>query len=128
MYTVIEKTLNRSDNLSTDISFTVVFECVLTITSIFPNKLLLDQASKSISKFLNPSTSNPNLIYLGLIGLKFLTELDQKYIEEHQVFVLECLSSNDNSIIRITMELLTNNINGSNIKLILPAPISLKCI
>ena len=119
VYTTLEKTLSRADNLNTDVSYALVYETVLTITKVFPNKNLLDQASSAISKFLNPSLNNSNMVYLGIIALKYVTEIDAKYIQQHQLFVVDCLQSGDDSIRRITLELLYNNTSTSNIDIII---------
>lgn len=42
VYDVVEKTLIRADNLTTDVSFAVVYETVYTITQLYRNKNLLD--------------------------------------------------------------------------------------
>lgn len=66
IYDVLKLTLTRADNINTDASHAVVHQCILTITSVFPNKELLELASKTISKFLKNSNKQ-NLIYLGMI-------------------------------------------------------------
>jgi AP-4 complex subunit epsilon-1 len=117
VYEVLRKTLNRADNLSTDVSYTLVYECVLTITKVFPNNELLELASTAISKFLT-SNSRSNLIYLGINCLKNLTNINSKYIHRHQLFVVDCLESKDETIRRITLELLYNNTNANNLEII----------
>lgn len=82
VYDVLKKSLNRADNLNTDISHAVVYQCVLTLTKIFPKKELLEEASESISKFLTSSTKS-NLVYLGINSLKHLTEIDSNFIQKH---------------------------------------------
>lgn len=117
IYEILRKSLNRADNLSTDVSYTLVYECVLTITKIFPNTDLLEQASTAISKFLTPK-SKSNLIYLGINCLKHLTNINSNYIQRHQLFVVDCLESKDDTIRRITLELLYNNTNANNLEII----------
>ena len=117
VYDILRRSLNRADNLSTDVSYTIVYECVLSITKIFPNQDLLEQASTAISKFLTPK-SKSNLIYLGINCLKHLTNVNSKYIQRHQLFVVDCLESKDDTIRRITLELLYNNTNANNLKII----------
>ena len=118
VHLILEKTLLRADNLNTDVSHAIVFETVLTITKIFPDKRLLDQASSSISKFLNPSLNNSNMVYLGIIALRHITEVESKYIQQHQLFVVNNLESPDESIKRITLDLLYNNTNANNLEII----------
>ena len=118
LYPIIEKTLMRADSVNTDMSFGVVYECVLTICSLYPNKILLRQASKAISKFLSTHSNNSNLTYMGIKALRHLALKDPALIEDHQVFVVRCLESNDDSMKRITLELLYKNTNSNNIDII----------
>lgn len=45
----------------------VVYECVRTITTIYPNPLLLDAAATAISRFIR--SDSHNLKYIGIKGL-----------------------------------------------------------
>ena len=79
---VLRKSLNRADNMQTDVSYGVIQQCIYTITQIFPDNDLLDMAESAIRKFLN-SKQKKNLIYLGMKALKQITELNSKYIQNH---------------------------------------------
>ena len=118
LYPAIEKTLMRADSVNTDMSFGLVYECVLTICSLYPNKILLRQASKAVSKFLSTHSNNSNLTYMGIKALRHLALKDSELIADHQVFVVRCLESNDDSMKRITLELLYKNTNSNNIDII----------
>ena len=118
IYPIVEKCLSRADNLNTDVSFAVVYECILTITSIYYNKPLLNVASASVAKFLNPALSNSNTIHLGIMALNHLTQIDPNYLQEHQAFVINCIESNDDTIKRITLDLLCKNASPVNIETI----------
>lgn len=118
LYPILEKTLMRADSVNTDMSFSVVYEAILTICSLYPNKILLQQASKAVTKFLSAYSNNTNLTYMGVKALRHIALKDASLIGEHQVFVIRCLESNDDSMKRITLELLYKNTNSSNINVI----------
>jgi AP-4 complex subunit epsilon-1 len=115
---VIEKVLNRADNLNTDVSYAVVFECVLTICSIYYDKALVKAASNAIAKFLNPALNNSNMIYMGINALKHISEVEPSCVQDHQMFVVNCLESTDDTIKRITLDLLCKNTKSSNLETI----------
>lgn len=118
LYPLMEKTLMRADSVNTDMSFAVVYECILTICSLYPNKVLLKQASKAVSKFLSTHSNNSNLTYMGVKALRHLALKDPELIVDHQIFVIRCIESNDDSLKRITLELLYKNTNSNNINVI----------
>ena len=115
---IIEKVLNRADNLNTDVSYAVVFECVLTICSIYYDKSLVKAASNTIAKFLNPALNNSNMIYMGINALKHISEVEPSCVQDHQMFVVNCLESTDDTIKRITLDLLCKNTKSSNLETI----------
>lgn len=51
----------------------VIFECVRTITNIYPNSGLIEMAATSIGRFLN--SNNNNLKYLGLTALTLVVKV-----------------------------------------------------
>ena len=55
---------------------------------------------------------------MGLMQLKSLTEIRSEFIGEHQLFVVGCLESRDDTIKRITLELLFKNTNSNNLEII----------
>jgi hypothetical protein len=55
---------------------------------------------------------------MGIKALRHLALKDPELIADHQVFVVRCLESNDDSMKRITLELLYNNTNSNNIDII----------
>lgn len=118
VYAVVEKCLGRSDNLNTDVSYALVYENILTICALYYNKVLLDLASAAVAKFLNPSLSNSNMIYLGIMALNHITQIDPAYLQDHQTFVINCIESPDETIKRITLELLCKNASPVNIETI----------
>jgi AP-4 complex subunit epsilon-1 len=118
VYPVVEKCLGRSDNLNTDVSYALVYENILTICALYYNKPLLDLASAAVAKFLNPALSNSNMILLGITALSHITQIDPNYLEDHQAFVINCIESPDDTIKRITLDLLCKNASPVNIETI----------
>lgn len=55
---------------------------------------------------------------MGIKCLKNLTDINSDYIQDHQVFIVNCLQSEDDTIRRITLNLLYNNTNAVNLKVI----------
>lgn len=75
MKEVLKKTLLRADNVNTDVAFSLIFQCVLTICKTVRDKELLVQCSEIVKKLLK-EYSKPEWIYIGLKTLKLICELD----------------------------------------------------
>ncbi|XP_038623089.1 AP-4 complex subunit epsilon-1 isoform X2 [Tachyglossus aculeatus] len=115
MYEVLDESLRRAE-LSHNITYAILFECVHTIYTIHPKAELLAKAAKCIGKFvLSPKI---NLKYLGLRALTYVIQQDPNLALQHQVTIIECLDHPDPIIKRETLELLYRITNGQNVTVI----------
>ena len=100
----------------------IVYEVVQTVTSIYPNTVLLDAAATSISRFIR--SDSHNLKYIGIKGLTAivkdhprsqpplpslliihltLTRPSLRYAADHQMAVIDCLEDPDETLKRKTV-------------------------
>eukprot|EP00592_Proboscia_alata_P006091 CAMPEP_0194355278 /NCGR_PEP_ID=MMETSP0174-20130528/3214_1 /TAXON_ID=216777 /ORGANISM="Proboscia alata, Strain PI-D3" /LENGTH=1060 /DNA_ID=CAMNT_0039124499 /DNA_START=84 /DNA_END=3266 /DNA_ORIENTATION=+ len=115
MYEIINDCLKRAD-IGINAGYAVVYECIKTITTIYPNPVLLDAAAESISRFIG-SRSN-NLKFLGVTGLASIVEKHPQYAAAHQMAVIECLEDRDETLQRKTLDLLYRMTNPVNVEFI----------
>ncbi len=76
----------------------ISYECIRTVSVIYPNSVLVDKAAKTISRFV--TASNNNWKYLGITALASLVLINPKYAAEHQGVVIDCLEDPDDTIKR----------------------------
>jgi len=115
MYDTLRETMQRGDN-ALNIGHAVVYEAVKTITSIYPNNLLLENAASAISRFI--TSANHNLKYLGIVSLTEIVKISPKYASQHQMVVIDCLEDPDDTIRRRTLSLLYTMCNPNNVNVI----------
>ncbi|XP_068743856.1 uncharacterized protein [Montipora capricornis] len=117
MYSVLGKTLA---NLNTNslISYAVAYECTRTITSIYPDKGLIDKAARCVGVFLVAKTND--IKYIGINSLSSLIQGGSGFVMEaaYQRFVIDCLDDPDETLKRKTLDLLCHITNASNVETI----------
>ncbi|KAK9809765.1 hypothetical protein WJX73_004225 [Symbiochloris irregularis] len=115
MYAMIGETLKRA-NTGHTIGNAIIFECVRTITSIYPNPALLHAAAETIGKFLK--SSSHNLKYIGIDALARIVRINAKYAAEYQMAVIDCLEDPDETLKNKTLHLLHKMTKPNNVEVI----------
>ena len=92
----------------------VSYECIKTVTTIYPRPALLELAAESISTFITSTRyasrnlvaslkiyliSN-NLKYLGIDALGIIVQIDPRHAQKHQLQVIGCLQDPDDTLKR----------------------------
>ena len=88
IYEVLLDVMRKAAEPAVNIGYAIVYECVRTVTSVYPNAALLDAAAASIGRFMG--SDNHNLKYLGVTGLASIVKDHPRYAAEHQMAVMDC--------------------------------------
>lgn len=114
MYEIITTVLKRSDDSAINVGYALVYQCLRTITKIYPSQELLDLATLTISRFL--ASASKNLKYMGIVGLIQIVRIDPKYTLDYQNMVVDCLEDADDTLKIKTLELLFKMTNKMNVE------------
>ncbi|KAJ1490707.1 adaptin N terminal region-domain-containing protein, partial [Baffinella frigidus] len=119
MYEVLRDVMSaRGSNeaLKTTIGYAVIFECVKTVTRIYPQPQLLAMAAENTSRFI--TSDNRNLRYIGVDALSAIVQVNPDYAAKHQLLVIECLEDPDETLRRKTLDLLFRMTNSANVEVV----------
>lgn len=114
MHEIITTVLKRSDDSAINVGYALVYQCLRTITRIYPSQDLLDLATLTISRFL--SSTSKNLKYMGIMGLIQIVKIDPKYTLDYQNMVVDCLEDADDTLKIRTLDLLFKMTNKQNVE------------
>jgi len=115
IYEILGDCMKKAD-VGINIGYAITYECIRTITTIYPNPSLLDAAAEAISGFI--TSRSQNLRYLGVTGLASIVEQHPQYAAAHQLAVIECLEDTDETLQRKTLDLLYRMTNPVNVEFI----------
>ena len=116
MYEILQQCLRRADDTGINIGYAIVYQCLKTICTIYPNPHLIELASNTISRFL--SSDSPNLRCTGINGLAMIIQINPNYVLNHQQIIVDCLEENDETLKKNTFELLYKMTSLKNVEVI----------
>lgn len=103
MYEVLIEVMKRADT-GINVGYAIVYECIKTVTTIYPNTVLMDAAATAISRFIR--SESHNLKYIGIKGLAAIVKDHPRYAADHQLAVIDCLEDPDETLKRKTVSVL----------------------
>ncbi|CAN6447754.1 unnamed protein product [Victoria cruziana] len=115
MYAVLGDIFRKCETTS-NIGNAVLYECICTVSSIYPSSKLLETAAEVTSRFLK--SDNHNLKYMGVDALRRLVRVSPDIAEEHQLAVIDCLEDPDDTLKRKTFDLLYKMTKPSNVEVV----------
>lgn len=71
----------------------------------------------ALTKYLEPHSTN-NMKYLGIHALSMLYKTNHTLLDDHQLIIVECLESKDETLKKQTLDLLFKMTNQDNIEVI----------
>jgi AP-4 complex subunit epsilon-1 len=116
MYEVLLQAMQRAEKYKNNAGYAVLYEAIMSTTRIRANNALLEAAANSIGQLIR--VRNHNLKYLGIQALAAIVRVAPRFVTPHQMEVIECLESTDESIKRKTLDLLYRMTNTKNVVVI----------
>lgn len=95
-YTILEQALKRAEDGSNNIAYAVSYQCVKTICNIYPSESLIQEAAKSLNRFLQ--SFNSNVKYMGIKALSLIYKQQPQELENYQLVIVDCLESKDEAL------------------------------
>ena len=117
MYEILSEVMRRADDTGVNAGYAIVYQCLKTITKIYPNPNLIENAAQLVSRFL--TAENNNLKYTGITGLISIVKINPTYAIRHQLVVVDCLEDSDETLKRKTLNLLYKMTNAGNAPVII---------
>ena len=117
MYEILSDVMRRADDTGINAGYAIVYQCLKTTTTIYPNSGLIENAAHCISRFL--TSENHNLKYTGITGLISIVKINPTYASRHQMVVVDCLEDTDDTLKKKTLNLLFKMTNPNNIRIII---------
>ncbi|XP_062599525.1 AP-4 complex subunit epsilon-1-like [Saccostrea cucullata] len=115
MYPLLRELLDKI-NMREKMAYALMYECIVTITSIVPHRGLLSEASIRVKKFI--SSTSYVLKYIGVKALTHLITVSPESTTDCQMIVVELLDDPDPAIQSKTVDLLYSMSNESNVKVV----------
>jgi AP-4 complex subunit epsilon-1 len=117
MYEVLGDVMRRADDTGVNAGYAIVYECLKTITKIYPNNNLIENAAQLVARLL--TAENNNLKHTGITALINIVKINPTYAVRHQLVVVDCLEDVDETLKRKTMTLLYKMTNTGNVTVII---------
>lgn len=117
MYEVLGEVMIRADEVRVNISHAIAYECLKTITKIYPKNNLIENSAMLVGRLL--TAQNNNLKHTGIAALINIVKINPIYAVKHQLIVVDCLEDMDETLNRKTMILLYKMTNSGNINVII---------
>ena len=117
MYEVLGDVMRRADDTGVNAGYAIVYECLRTITKIYPNNNLIENAALLVARLL--TAENNNLKHTGITALINIVKINPSYAIKHQLVVVDCLEDADETLKRKTMTLLYKMTNTGNVTVII---------
>lgn len=117
MYEVLGDVMRRADDTGVNAGYAIVYQCLKTITKIYPSNSLIENAAQLVARLL--TAENNNLKHTGITALINIVRINPSYAIRHQLVVVDCLEDTDETLKRKTLTLLYKMTNTGNVTVII---------